>query len=138
MQSTWNRSPSDASFCPTTVATRPPMPASTSSKCLQRQHHARQLAAGDDLRQRPWLLANVGRQEEFAGVDAGLAPLPFRFSAEQAQFEGGLFHRQVGELGFDGPAKRLGGLVTTHRELPCLREEHPAGLDELLFDVGDR
>ncbi len=32
MQRTWKRSPSDASFCPTTVATRPPMPASTSSK----------------------------------------------------------------------------------------------------------
>ena len=32
MQRTWKRSPSARSFSPTTVATRPPMPASTSSK----------------------------------------------------------------------------------------------------------
>ena len=32
MQSTWNRSPSSCSLEPTTSATRPPMPASTSSK----------------------------------------------------------------------------------------------------------
>ena len=58
-----------AAVAPTTSATRPPMPASTSSKIsvlpgasagrqrLQRQHDARQLAARDDARERPQVLA---------------------------------------------------------------------------------
>ena len=65
MQSTWKRSPSRCSRAPTTSATAPPMPASTSSKMsvlpgrvgrgerFQREHDARQLAARRDARQRP-------------------------------------------------------------------------------------
>ena len=86
---------------PTTSATRPPMPASTSSKIspgadalggrsvgvaeavprrrgqrLDREHDARQLAAGDDARQRPQLLARVGRDEELGRVDAARRSTP--------------------------------------------------------------
>ena len=82
MHSTWNAEPSARSLRPTTSATRPPMPASTSSKIrpgadalggrsvgvaeavprgrrqrLDREHDARQLAARDDARQRPEVLA---------------------------------------------------------------------------------
>ena len=80
------RSPSRRSFSPTTVAVRPPMPASTSSKTsvrrgwlagaerLERQHHPRQLAARGDAGQRPRRLADVGGQEELAAVDAAGVP----------------------------------------------------------------
>ena len=99
MHSTWNADPSVRSFRATTSATRPPMPASTSSKIrpgadalggrsaaslkpcrevavsvLMREHDARQLAAGDDPRQRAEVLAGVRRDEELGRVDAAGAP----------------------------------------------------------------
>ena len=76
MHSTWNAPPSRCSRAPTTSATAPPMPASTSSKMsvlpgasvdrqrLQREHDARQLAARRDARQRLQVFAGVRRDVE--------------------------------------------------------------------------
>ena len=73
---------------PPPSAVRPPMPASTSSNTsvraglvagaerLEREHDPRQLAAGRDPRQRPGCLADVGREEELAAVDAAGAATP--------------------------------------------------------------
>ena len=70
------------SLRPTTSATRPPIPASTSSKTrvmprrvearhrLQGQHDARQLAPGGDAGQGPQLLAGVGREQELRPLEA--------------------------------------------------------------------
>ena len=81
MQSTWNRSASRCSRPPTTSATAPPIPASTSSKMsvlpgasvdasvFERQHDSRQLPARDDAGQRPELLAGVRRDEELRLID---------------------------------------------------------------------
>ena len=99
MHSTWNADPSARSLRPTTSATRPPMPASTSSKIrpgrrrarrpiggvaepvprrrgqrLDGEHDARQLAAGHDPRQRAEVLAGVWRHEELRRVDAARGP----------------------------------------------------------------
>ena len=72
-QRTWNLLTELLQPAPTTSATAPPMPASTSSKMsvlpggvdrrqrLERQHHAGQLPAGRDLRERPDLFARIRR-----------------------------------------------------------------------------
>ena len=102
------------SLRPTTSATRPPMPASTSSNTsvlpgvvqaghgVQGQQDARQLAAGGDPRQRPQLLAGVGREQRTpplsmpalgpAGRVVGVAG---RHIGLEADLEAGLLHRQL-------------------------------------------
>ena len=72
---------------PTSSAALPPMPASTSSKInvaarrqmparpAQRQHHARQLSARRDPRERSELLSGVRRHEELSVIDATRRPL---------------------------------------------------------------
>ena len=72
MHSTWRPAASSRSFSPTVRAVAPPTPASTSSNTTvggavrgggdahQREHHARQLAAGSDLAQRPGRHTHVG------------------------------------------------------------------------------
>ena len=79
MQRIWRPSASARSCAPTARAVCPPMPASTSSKTsvasppswatpMQREHHARELAAGGDLAQRAGGNAGVGGDEELDGV----------------------------------------------------------------------
>ena len=127
MHSTWNADPSARSFRPTTSATRPPMPASTSSKIrpgadvarrpvggvaeavprrrgqrLDGEHDPRQLAAGHDPRQRAEVLARVRRHEELGRVDAAGAstPSPAALSAEP-HLEPRALHRQLREQRFE-------------------------------------
>jgi hypothetical protein len=90
MQSTWNADPSARNFRPTMSATRPPIPASTSSKikpgaealgaiaglgepsprrcreCFDREHHARQFAARHDARQRTEVFTGLGDRKNSA------------------------------------------------------------------------
>ena len=136
MQSTWNRSPSARSVAPTTSATRPPMPASTSSKMsvfprrvghgqrLQREHDARQLAARHDPRERAQVLAGIGRDVELGRVDAALAPgVGRQLPGVEPHLEARAGHGQLGEQRLERLAEARGRLAPSLGQLPRQREE---------------
>ena len=82
-------------LAPTTSATAPPIPASTSSNTmvatgfavsengLERQHDTREFAAGGDGRQRFQRLAHIRRNGEHGTVDA-LSETAHEFTVRQA------------------------------------------------------
>ena len=133
------------SFRPTTSATRPPIPASTSSNTsvlprrvgarhrLEREHDARQLAARRDARERPQLLARVGREQELgrsrpASVQRrGSAPAARRRLGREEHLEARLLHGQLGELGLHPLARgRAPTRAPPLRQRPRPRRGRPA------------
>ena len=117
---------------PTASAALPPTPASTSSKTsvrgetfffvagradasLERQSHARQLAAGGDLVQGLQLLAEVGRDQERDRVDPALGPFR-RLRGLDADPDAGLFHGQRRQFLLDTFAELDRGFLAAGRE----------------------
>src|SRR5690349_24651403 len=61
-------------FSPTIPPTVAPLPR-LRAECLDREHHARQLAARYDPRERPEIFPGVRRQEKLRLVEAASGPL---------------------------------------------------------------
>jgi hypothetical protein len=89
---------------------------------LDGEHDARQLAAGDDPRQRPQVFSRIRRQEKLALVDTARGPQRLGdWPVRQSHLEPGLFHGQVAEQLDERDAQTslpLDAARPKHSELP--------------------
>ena len=103
-------------------------------KRLEREHHARQLAAGHDAGKGPEIFSRVRRDEELRMVDAAVAPgLRREFAVVEPDLKAGASHRQLSQERLEVPGELNGGRAPLLRQAARDREERTRR-DVELFD----
>ncbi len=105
---------------------------------LDREHDARQLAARDNARERPQVLAWIRRDEELPSINSSRAPAGLGLQpVAKPHLEARALHGQLREDGLELPAERDGNLPPLFRErLGSADEGRPRG-GELALELYD-